>query len=237
MYRQNQELFDGLEKLRLDVDQFKDVANKARATYDKLRKERDFHRMHHKRVVHEKNKLISDIKRLKKHYEHYEPTLKQLQSKYEATMKEKMLLKLERDRLNGKVTLLESNVKHLESRQTTQNGDVLKNTNGMKSTSNNETNSVAPCNPVEEVKKSPKTISLGAKKVGSIIQITIADNGYGITEEFQPNLFELLSTTKQTGMGLGLWLCKHIITRQNVNIFYEDNEIGAKFVIELPEAR
>ena len=84
---------------------------------------------------------------------------------------------------------------------------------------------------------SPKTISLDAKKVGSIIQITIADNGYGITEEFQPNLFELLSTTKQTGMGLGLWLCKHIITRQNGNIFYEDNEIGAKFVIELPEAR
>lgn len=83
---------------------------------------------------------------------------------------------------------------------------------------------------------SPKTISLGAKKVGSIIQITIADNGYGITKEFQPNIFELLSTTKQTGMGLGLWLCKHIINRQNGNIFYEDNEIGAKFVIELPEA-
>ena len=83
----------------------------------------------------------------------------------------------------------------------------------------------------------PKTITLGAKKIGSIIQITIADNGYGITEEFQPNLFELLSTTKQTGMGLGLWLCKHIITRQNGKIFYEGNEIGAKFVIELPEAR
>ena len=81
-------------------------SSKARATYDKLRKERDFHRMHHKRVVQEKNKLVSDIKRLKKHYEHYEPTLKQLQHKYEVVMKEKMLIKLERDRLNGKVRFL-----------------------------------------------------------------------------------------------------------------------------------
>ena len=29
----------------------------------KLRKERDFHRMHHKRVVQEKDKLITEIKR------------------------------------------------------------------------------------------------------------------------------------------------------------------------------
>lgn len=59
--------------------------------------------MHHQRVAQEKNKLISDIKRLKKHYEHYEPTLKQLQHKYEVVMKEKMLMKLERDRLSGQV--------------------------------------------------------------------------------------------------------------------------------------
>lgn len=49
----------------------------------RLRKERDFHRMHHKRVVQEKNKLITDIKRLKKHYASYEPTLVTLKQKYE----------------------------------------------------------------------------------------------------------------------------------------------------------
>lgn len=37
----------------------------ASATWDRFRKERDFHRMHHKRVAQEKNKLITDIKRLK----------------------------------------------------------------------------------------------------------------------------------------------------------------------------
>ena len=67
--------------------------------------------MHHKRVVQEKNKLVSDIKRLKKHYEHYEPTLKQLQHKYEVVMKEKMLVKLERDRLSNKLTTYETSMR------------------------------------------------------------------------------------------------------------------------------
>ena len=40
----------------------------ASATWDKFRKESDFHRMHHKRVAQEKNRLISDLQRLKKHY-------------------------------------------------------------------------------------------------------------------------------------------------------------------------
>ncbi|KAL5035595.1 hypothetical protein BDV3_005487 [Batrachochytrium dendrobatidis] len=114
VYQKNQELSDALQKLRVDVETYKDIASKARATYDKLRKERDFHRMHHKRVVQEKNKLISDIKRLKKHYENYEPTLKQLQHKYEIAMKEKMLTKIERDRLISKVVTLEDSVKNAE---------------------------------------------------------------------------------------------------------------------------
>jgi signal transduction histidine kinase len=46
-----------------------------------------------------------------------------------------------------------------------------------------------------------------------------------------------LSTTKQTGMGLGLWLCKHIVTRYGGSIHYEDAlGGGARFVVELPSA-
>lgn len=59
--------------------------------------------MHHKRVVQEKNKLINDIKRMKRHYENYEPTMKSLQHKYELAMKEKMLMRLEKDKLDKKV--------------------------------------------------------------------------------------------------------------------------------------
>src|SRR5690349_19275927 len=40
---------------------------------EKLKKERDFHRMHHKRVGQEKNKLLNDIKKIKEKYEGYKP--------------------------------------------------------------------------------------------------------------------------------------------------------------------
>jgi WD40 repeat protein len=111
VYQQNQQLSDSVAKLQQEVEVYQEIAGKARATYDKLRKERDFHRMHHKRVVQEKSKLITDMKKLKKHYEHYEPTLKQLQVKYEAAMKEKMLTKLERDRLVSRISSLEQQLK------------------------------------------------------------------------------------------------------------------------------
>jgi len=66
-------------------------------------------------------------------------------------------------------------------------------------------------------------------------QISISDNGSGVPKEQQLGLFELLNTTKETGMGLGLWLCKHIITRYEGSIYYKDAVgRGAKFVIELP---
>lgn len=79
------------------------IAGRAHETWDKFRKERDFHRMHHKRTVQEKHAMLKDIKRLKKHCNLYEPTIQELRHKYEAAMKEKMLLKLERDRLFSKV--------------------------------------------------------------------------------------------------------------------------------------
>uniref|UniRef100_A0ABM0MBG3 Sperm-associated antigen 16 protein-like n=1 Tax=Saccoglossus kowalevskii TaxID=10224 RepID=A0ABM0MBG3_SACKO len=63
IYSRNQHLDNQIKALRREVDKYKNAATKAKETYVKLRKERDFHRMHHKRVVQEKNKLISDIKR------------------------------------------------------------------------------------------------------------------------------------------------------------------------------
>jgi hypothetical protein len=60
-----QELEDELAAMRQELAAAREVAVRASSTWDKFRKERDFHRMHHKRVAQEKNKLITDIKRLK----------------------------------------------------------------------------------------------------------------------------------------------------------------------------
>merc|ERR1711966_457683 len=91
-----------LSHLRTEVEKARFVAEKAKGTWDKFRKERDFHRMHHRRVGQEKNRVIIDLKRLKRHYEQCEPTLTELRHKYEVAMKEKMLMRLERDRFSSK---------------------------------------------------------------------------------------------------------------------------------------
>jgi C4-dicarboxylate-specific signal transduction histidine kinase len=82
-----------------------------------------------------------------------------------------------------------------------------------------------------------RRITIEATKVGNSIRLSITDNGMGVPAKFKPQLFELLSTTKQTGMGLGLWLCRHIVTRYGGSIHYEDAiGGGARFVVELPAA-
>lgn len=108
VYAQNQRLEDSVAQLRLELAQAQEVSAKAQSTWDRFRRERDFHRMHHKRVVQEKNKLVVDLKRLKTHYEQYEPTLQELRTKYELAMKEKMLMRLERDRLAARVAAIQA---------------------------------------------------------------------------------------------------------------------------------
>ena len=93
IYLRNQELDEQVVTMRKEMEKMKAIAEKARGTWDNFRKQRDFHRMHHKRVVQEKDKLTNDLKHLHKHYLSYEPTLKELQAKYQVAMKEKMLMR------------------------------------------------------------------------------------------------------------------------------------------------
>ena len=83
-----------------------------------------------------------------------------------------------------------------------------------------------------------RRIAIEAMKVGNSVHFSVSDNGAGVPADFQSHLFELLNTTKQTGMGLGLWLCKHIVTRYGGSIHYQDAiGGGARFIVELPLAK
>lgn len=77
--------------------------------YVKMKKERDYHRMHHNRVAQEKNKLITDIKRLKSHYETYEPVLKTMKDKYESAIRNRVVNQLERDRAVAELNSIKKN--------------------------------------------------------------------------------------------------------------------------------
>jgi len=82
-----------------------------------------------------------------------------------------------------------------------------------------------------------RRITIEVAQSSKMVRLSISDNGGGVSTEFRPQLFELLSTTKQSGMGLGLWLCKHIVTRYSGSIHYEDAPGGgATFTFELPLA-
>lgn len=83
--------------------------------------------------------------------------------------------------------------------------------------------------------KIDKKLVIDGNHVDGGVQISVTDNGEGISEEAQAHLFELLSSTKSSGMGLGLWLCKHIVTRHGGSIVFEPNPGGgAKFLVRLP---
>lgn len=60
IYRKNAELSDELAVLQEELDEARIIAEKARSTYDKLRKQRDFQKINHRRVQQEKQKLGTD---------------------------------------------------------------------------------------------------------------------------------------------------------------------------------
>lgn len=88
---------------------------------------------------------------------------------------------------------------------------------------------------LEDAKPSPRIIVIETLRDGNFALFSIRDTGAGIPAEFKQNLFQLLNTTKQSGMGLGLWLCKHIVTRYGGSIWHEDAAGGgAQFYFRLP---
>lgn len=116
----NQILDNELKNIQRERDSYKQAAFEAGETIVKLQRERDFHRMQHKRVVQEKNRLIEDIKKLKKHYASYEPALRQLNEKYQTAVRQKMLVSLERDRAFSQVQNLDSSPRTAHSSPVTQ---------------------------------------------------------------------------------------------------------------------
>jgi hypothetical protein len=114
VYVRNEELDAASRRLRDQLDKMKQVSDKAQATWDRFRKERDYHRLNHHRVVQEKNKLLNDLRIMRKHLKSYDPIIDELKRRYEVAMKEKALVRIERDRLKARVKALEEQVSPLQ---------------------------------------------------------------------------------------------------------------------------
>ena len=59
-----------------------------------------------------------------------------------------------------------------------------------------------------------------------LVTVTVEDSGSGISEEIAPQLFKPFVTSKQTGMGIGLSICRTIIEAHEGRIWFETRPDG-----------
>jgi signal transduction histidine kinase len=83
--------------------------------------------------------------------------------------------------------------------------------------------------------RNDKTITVQTQDMSDGVELIVVDNGPGISESLQSNLFDLMKSSKDTGMGLGLWLCKHIVERHQGKISARNLASGgAQFRVSIP---
>ena len=82
------------------------------------------------------------------------------------------------------------------------------------------------------------TLSLAARAApGGRAEVEVADTGPGIPPAFRGRLFEPFASTKETGLGLGLVICRRIVADHGGTIWAGDRPGGgASFLVTLPAA-
>jgi two-component system, LuxR family, sensor kinase FixL len=69
---------------------------------------------------------------------------------------------------------------------------------------------------------------------GGVVQLSVSDKGPGVAEGQLDQIFEPFMTTKEAGLGLGLAICRSIVTAHGGRLWaINAAEGGATFIIEL----
>ncbi|NNC37107.1 MAG: GHKL domain-containing protein [Hyphomonadaceae bacterium] len=84
----------------------------------------------------------------------------------------------------------------------------------------------------------PRRINISTRVENGSVAISIKDSGPGLDETLEQNLFKPFASTKSNGMGLGLSICRRILTAHNGQIAASNHaEGGAVFTFSLPLSR
>lgn len=90
----------------------------------------------------------------------------------------------------------------------------------------------------QEMRDHPSQIRICTKVVDNFVEIKIADNGPGITEEVNQRIFDTFFTTKPIGKGtgMGLSISYQIIVERHKGELYCTSELGkgTEFTIKIP---
>jgi two-component system, LuxR family, sensor kinase FixL len=82
-------------------------------------------------------------------------------------------------------------------------------------------------NAVEAMETSPRReLDLSAMRNGNSVQINIKDTGPGLSRNVAERLFQPFVSTKASGMGVGLSICRTIVLRNEGRIWTEPNPDG-----------
>lgn len=81
---------------------------------------------------------------------------------------------------------------------------------------------------------SEEKIEVKAEMVGDKVEITVSDNGQGISPEAIDKIFIPFYSTKASGSGIGLSLCRQIVARHKGKIAVQSDKTGTRFKIEFP---
>jgi len=84
--------------------------------------------------------------------------------------------------------------------------------------------------------KESNQVTINTWQNGDKVGFDIEDNGGGISEEKRDKLFSPFFSSKNDGMGLGLYFCKEILKDLEGNIDYYPAPHGAGFRVTLPIA-
>ena len=79
-------------------------------------------------------------------------------------------------------------------------------------------------------------INLSIKLEGGFVELTVADNGPGLSTETRDSLFQPFSTTKRDGLGLGLVISRDIMADFGGDLVAATPEQGAAFIMRMRPA-
>ncbi|XP_029955936.1 sperm-associated antigen 16 protein-like [Salarias fasciatus] len=103
VYIENQHLENQLMNARREREEYRQAAAASAETLLRAQKLRDVHRLQHKRVVQEKNRLIEELRRLQLQCSNNTPAVLRMKEKCQVALKQVMQVASERDKALGQM--------------------------------------------------------------------------------------------------------------------------------------